>query len=59
MILKGSCDGSHSDALLARLGPHKIGTSCLYIKRLSDADENVLRELIVEAIGTTRARYPN
>ena len=34
------------DELLARLGPHKTGASCLYVKRLSDVDEAVLAELI-------------
>jgi hypothetical protein len=33
-------------SLLARLGPHKTGKSCLYLKRLDDVDESVLRELI-------------
>lgn len=32
--------------LLARLGPHRIGKSCLYIKRLADIDQDALRELI-------------
>lgn len=32
--------------LLAKLGPYKTGKVCLYIKRLSDVDESVLRELI-------------
>ena len=33
--------------LLEKLGKHKIsGGSCLYIKRLSDIDEKVLKELI-------------
>lgn len=34
------------DALLGRLGPHSTGKSCLYIKRLSDVDAEVLRELV-------------
>lgn len=34
------------DDLLSRLGRHKLGKSCLYIKRLSDVDTDVLRELI-------------
>ena len=38
------------DDLLARLGPHSIGKSCLYLKRLSDVDLDVLRELIVESV---------
>jgi hypothetical protein len=34
------------DAELSRLGPHTTGKSCLYVKRLSDVDTGVLRELI-------------
>jgi hypothetical protein len=36
--------------LLGRLGPHLIGKSCLYLKRLSDVDLDVLRELIAESV---------
>jgi Domain of unknown function (DU1801) len=32
--------------LLERLGPHKTGKSCLYLKRLGDVDLDVLRQLI-------------
>lgn len=32
--------------LLARLGPYKVGKSCLYIKKLADVDEDVLRQMI-------------
>jgi len=35
--------------LLARLGPHSTGQSCLYLKRLSDIDLDVLRALIAES----------
>ena len=31
---------------LAKLGPHKTGKGCLYIKRLSDVDLSALRRLI-------------
>jgi hypothetical protein len=34
------------EELLGRLGPHSTGKSCLYIKRLADVDQGVLRELI-------------
>lgn len=34
---------------LAKLGPYKVGKSCLYIKKLADIDESVLRELIVDS----------
>jgi hypothetical protein len=32
--------------LLARLGPHRNGKSCLLLKRLADVDQEVLRELV-------------
>lgn len=34
------------DNLMQRLGKHSTGKSCLYIKRLSDIDMNVLSEII-------------
>ncbi|WP_033339204.1 DUF1801 domain-containing protein [Catenuloplanes japonicus] len=37
------------DTLLARLGPHSLGKSCLYIKRLADVDSETLRDLIAAA----------
>lgn len=33
-------------ALLSGLGKHKLGKSCLYITKLADIDEDVLRQLI-------------
>ena len=38
------------ESLLARLGKHKTGKSCLYLKRLSDVDLVVLKELIEESV---------
>ena len=32
--------------LLSKLGKHKNGKSCLYINKLSDVDDDVLRQLI-------------
>ena len=46
------------EALLARLGKHRTGKCCLYIKRLSDVDEAVLEELIVEALAYMDEKYP-
>lgn len=42
-ILPGYTDFSD---ILGRLGPHKLGKSCLYLTRLSDIDMDVLAELI-------------
>ncbi len=46
------------DLLLARLGKHKIGKACVYIKRLADVDLNVLETLVMRSIGDTNQRYP-
>ncbi len=43
---------------LSRLGKHKIGKACLYIKRLSDVDEEVLREIMTEGVRQMDEKYP-
>lgn len=43
---------------LARLGPHKMGQSCLYIKRLEHIDEAVLHALVSESVAYLRKKYP-
>ena len=37
-------------SVLARLGPHKSGKGCLYIRRLDDVDRDALRELIDRSV---------
>lgn len=44
--------------LMARLGKHKTGKSCLNIKRLSDIDEAVLEELCVRSLQYMAEKYP-
>ena len=41
-------------AALARLGPHKAGKGCLYLKRLADVDRDALRELIDRTVRVHR-----
>lgn len=38
------------DELLARLGKHSTGKSCLYVKRLDDVDLAVLEELVARSV---------
>jgi Domain of unknown function (DU1801) len=47
----------HSE-LMAKLGKHKTGKSCLYIKRLSDVDESVLEQLCSESLKWMAQKYP-
>ena len=44
--------------ILEKLGPHKLGKSCLYLKRLSDIDTNVLKKLIRAGLRDLKKRYP-
>jgi hypothetical protein len=46
------------DDLLARLGAHKTGKVCVYIRRLANVDLTVLEELVARSIADTRSRYP-
>ena len=48
---------SAHDALLAQLGKHTTGKSCLYVKRLDDIDVVVLRELLERSVAYLRAKY--
>ena len=43
--------------LMSRLGKHKRGKGCLYIKKLADVDRAVLKELIVKSVTEMRKRY--
>jgi len=45
---------------MTKLGKHKTGKSCLYIKRLSDIDENVLKDLVAASVENIKngAMYP-
>jgi hypothetical protein len=45
--------------LLKRLGRHRMGKACLYIKRISDIDLTVLREMAELSVDTLRAAYPD
>ncbi len=47
------------DALMAKLGKFKTGKSCLYVKRLTDIDLAVLRELVRESVAYMKATYPD
>jgi hypothetical protein len=43
---------------LQRLGPHKTGKSCLYVKNLDAIDRDVLGEIIRDSVSAMRERYP-
>ena len=46
-------------ALLKRLGKHRMGKACLYVKRLEDIDMAVLEELTVMSAEALKTHYPD
>ena len=42
-------DINQEQELLKKLGPHKTGTGCLYIKKLEDVDLQILKQLITKS----------
>lgn len=58
MVLYVLGDFPGQDELLARLGKHKTGSSCLYVNRLTDVDMTVLRELAERSVARMREKYP-
>lgn len=49
---------AHHQALLAKLGKHKMEKSCLYINRLDQIDIAVLEEIIAANIAEMNRLYP-
>lgn len=43
---------------LDRLGPHKTGKSCLYIKKLDAIDMAVLERMLAHSLAVMAERYP-
>ncbi len=54
-ILPGYAD---HDAILARLGKHRTGRSCVYVNTLADIDLDVLAELIRAGLDDLRTHWP-
>ena len=44
--------------ILARLGKHKMGKSCLYVNKLADIDLDVLAELIRAGLADLDKKWP-
>lgn len=49
--------GANQEALLAKLGRHKMGKACLYIRRLSEVDLKILEQLVADSVAVVKRRY--
>ena len=45
------------EEFLSKLGKHKTGKGCLYIRQLSDVDQNVLKQLIVDSVAERKRHH--
>ena len=57
LVVYLSCDEQAQQALLARVGKHKMGKSCFYFKRLADLDVVVLEQLVAGSMAEVKRRY--
>ena len=46
------------DVLLAKLGKHRTGKVCVYMRRLANVDLKVLETLVARSVADTKRRYP-
>jgi len=46
------------EKILERFGKHTSGKACVYINKLADIEEEVLKELILQSITFLRKTYP-
>ena len=58
IYLVSGYESAQTQELLSRLGKHKIGKACLYIKRLADVDVAVLEALVAQSVATIKKKYP-
>jgi hypothetical protein len=52
------CPYLEAKPLLEKLGKHKAGAGCLYVRKLDDVDRGVLKEIARASIAELKRRYP-
>lgn len=55
-VLYNVCGFSGAESLRAKLGKHRTGKGCLYIKKLAEVDQKVLETLVLKAVDAMRTR---
>ena len=59
LVIYLSTSFDQREEILKQLGKHKIGKSCLYIKKLDDVDLNVLKKMILLSFKHAKKQYPS
>ncbi|TDE17217.1 DUF1801 domain-containing protein [Dyadobacter psychrotolerans] len=50
-------EGEEKEQYLQKLGKHKTGKSCIYIKKLEDVNQEILGEMVKKSLTYVRAKY--
>ncbi len=58
-VLYGAIGFDGAEKLLEKLGKHTTGKGCLYIKKLTDVDQQVLEGMLGKALAAKRERHPS
>jgi hypothetical protein len=58
LVVYTAGDFEGRDVLLAKLGKHRTGKVCVYIRRLANVDLKVLEKLVARSVAETKSRYP-
>lgn len=59
MVVYLPADPPDKEALLARLGKHRMGKCCLYLKKLEGLNMGALEQLVAGAARAIKERYPD
>ncbi len=52
-------DEVNREKYLSKFGKHKSGKGCIYVNKLTDVDEGVLREMIMTSVVSMADKYPS
>ncbi|ARS41205.1 hypothetical protein CA265_16700 [Sphingobacteriaceae bacterium GW460-11-11-14-LB5] len=58
IVLYLSSQFKDREQLLSKFGKHKTSKACIYLKKMSDIDIAVLKEMITNSVAHTKSFYP-
>jgi hypothetical protein len=59
LVVYQATDYKDRETLLSKLGKHKNSKACIYVKKLSDIDINILKIIVVNSMEITKKLYPS
>lgn len=59
IVLYLSAEFDHKEELLQKLGKHKSGKGCIYIRNLNEINTDILSTMITNSVNFIKKRYPD